>query len=173
MVSILYFHEPPFIVVMRLIRHRTRGVFILLATLPFAIYLYIAAPFRLRPHQSERISNHPAISRPSTGTETATTSIIPSRLDTPQVPASSNNKNAKTLHPWRFEHKRDSEKYGLTKEQCDVSFPGLFTEIERAVAYRKNVGLVTPKDIDISWKEDEAVRAMIVNQQVCTLRCNS
>lgn len=67
---------------------------------------------------------------------------------------------------WVFDTGRDSENWGLSSEQCDAAFPGLFTEIDRAVNFQKKKGRVTPEDIDISWKEDGAVRAQIIDQKV-------
>ena len=73
-----------------------------------------------------------------------------------------------TLIPgtWIFNTTRDEKAYSLTEERCDSAFPALFTEIERAVEYRKKVGIITQEDVDISWKDVEAVRAMIIDQQV-------
>lgn len=70
---------------------------------------------------------------------------------------------------WEFTAARDARVYGLTTEQCDSAFPGLFAEIKRAVTYQKNTRQITPDDIDISWKENGAVRALIIDQQVCSL----
>jgi hypothetical protein len=70
-----------------------------------------------------------------------------------------------TLHDWSFEQK-DATNYGLNEWQCDSAFPGLYKEIERAVDYRRKVGHVTLGDVDISWKKDGLVRAMIYDRQV-------
>jgi hypothetical protein len=87
------------------------------------------------------------------------------------VPTSAHENN--TTSGWSFDVARDSKKFDLNDEQCDVAFPGLFLEIERAVAYRKTIGQVKLEEIDISSEEDVAtggvVRAMIIDQQVRNL----
>jgi hypothetical protein len=80
---------------------------------------------------------------------------------TPSVSSST-----ETHKEWKFDAARDSRAYGLTTEQCESAFPGLFTEIERAVAYRKSVGQISPEDIDISSRDPGVVQAMILDQQV-------
>ena len=68
---------------------------------------------------------------------------------------------------WFFNTTRDERNYRLTAEQCGTAFPGLFSEIERAVAYRRAKGDITLSDVDTSWKKDGVVRALIIDQQVC------
>jgi len=67
---------------------------------------------------------------------------------------------------WEFNATRDGRAYGLSPDQCDSSFPGLFTDIDRAMATRKEVGKYTAGDIDISWREYGTIRAAIIDQQV-------
>lgn len=67
---------------------------------------------------------------------------------------------------WTFNTTRDEKLHGLSEDQCDAAFPGLYMEIERAVNYRKRVGSITIEDVDISWKDDGVVRAIIIDQQV-------
>jgi hypothetical protein len=78
--------------------------------------------------------------------------------------------SSKEKGKWEFDTARDSKAWGLDEEQCDSAFPGLFTEVDRAVAYRKTLGQVKPEDIDISSEADVAtggvVRVMIKDQQV-------
>jgi hypothetical protein len=88
----------------------------------------------------------------------STTSVVTA---TPSV-----SSTTETHKEWKFNATRDSRAYGLTTEQCESAFPGLFTEIERAVAYRKSVGQISPEDIDISSRDNGCVQAMIVDQQV-------
>lgn len=68
---------------------------------------------------------------------------------------------------WVFNKTRDAKAYGLTEAQCVSAFPGLYAEIDRAAGYRKNIGNVKKEELDISWKDDGAVRALIFEQQVC------
>jgi hypothetical protein len=67
---------------------------------------------------------------------------------------------------WVFNSTRDAGNYGLSTEQCDAAFPGLFQELERAASYRKTVGRIALDDVDLSWTREGVVRAMIVEQQV-------
>jgi hypothetical protein len=73
---------------------------------------------------------------------------------------------------WEFDTARDSEAWDLTEAQCNSAFPGLFSEIDRAAAYRKSLGQVRPEEIDISSEADVAtgavVRVMIKDQRVLT-----
>jgi hypothetical protein len=76
-----------------------------------------------------------------------------------------------TLPPvarWTFNSDRDERNFGLTEEQCSVAFPNFYTEIDRAVQYRKDKGFsnVTNDLVDIAWRPDEIMRAMIYNKQV-------
>ena len=41
-------------------------------------------------------------------------------------------------------------------------------ELNRSVAHRKKVGNIKPDDLDIGWKIDGIVRAMIYDRQVST-----
>lgn len=67
---------------------------------------------------------------------------------------------------WMFNIARDARAYALTNSQCISAFPGLYAEIDRAVSYHKNIGLVTEEDLDITWTKSGAVKALIFDQQV-------
>lgn len=56
--------------------------------------------------------------------------------------------------------------YTLSQAECSAQFPNLYREIDRAVAFRRQIGNVPPSEIDTSWKSSGAVRAMIYNQKV-------
>lgn len=76
-----------------------------------------------------------------------------------QFPASDNG--------WQFKYKRDGRNFGLSEEHCKVAFPGLFKEIDRAVKHRKDVvGKVTPDELEVGWRGDGIVRAMIYENQL-------
>lgn len=75
-------------------------------------------------------------------------------------------KNPEPSASWTYYPAIHAKAYGLSSAQCDIAFPGLFAEIDRAAEYQKGVGMVTEKDTDISWKKEGAVKAMIVDQQV-------
>jgi hypothetical protein len=73
------------------------------------------------------------------------------------------------LSSWKWSVERDAMNYGLTEAQCDAAFPGLWNELERAVDLRRKVGNITEKDVEISWRKQSMVRAMIYNRQVSRL----
>jgi hypothetical protein len=112
------------------------------------------------------------LSDPDLHSETGTNISSPDFPGVPEAtpkPKISNDQTASSesdLGHWTFTPIRDQRVYTLSPEQCNAAFPGLFTEIDRAVEYRKKVGMVTPADVDISWKDDGAVRAVILDQQV-------
>lgn len=70
---------------------------------------------------------------------------------------------------WKYDTTRDSTAYALDTEQCQTAFPGLFEEIERGVATRKELGNITAEQMDISTRMDGALHAMILDQKVCAI----
>jgi hypothetical protein len=72
---------------------------------------------------------------------------------------------------WTFDPKRDERNFGLSDEQCSAAFPNFYAEIDRAVQYRKDKGLgnVTIDLVDIGWRSEEIMRAMIYDKQVPNL----
>ncbi|KAK8129001.1 hypothetical protein PG984_010109 [Apiospora sp. TS-2023a] len=62
-------------------------------------------------------------------------------------------------HSWHFDAARDAFNYGLSDEQCDAAFPGLFAEIYRArdhlLKQNKTIGR---KDVHLSHDEEKAGR---------------
>jgi hypothetical protein len=56
--------------------------------------------------------------------------------------------------------------YGLSHTECRTRFAGLFDELDRSVALRKELGNVSLADIDLSWKPYGGVRVMIYNHKV-------
>jgi hypothetical protein len=75
-------------------------------------------------------------------------------------------------HKWEFNASHNAKDYGLTAEHCDIAFPGLFNEIDRAIAYRKKIGMIALEEIDIAWKDTGVVRGLIYDQQVAITRVN-
>lgn len=68
---------------------------------------------------------------------------------------------------WQFKYKRDGRNYGLSEEHCKIAFPGLYKEVDRAVEHRKNVvGNITPDELEVEWRGDGIVRAMIHENQL-------
>lgn len=69
---------------------------------------------------------------------------------------------------WTFDFKKHGRNYGLTEEQCNIAFPDLYKEIDRAVKYRKEkMGSgITIDEVDVSWAPDSMIRAMIHDNQL-------
>lgn len=68
---------------------------------------------------------------------------------------------------WEFNHRRDAQNYGLSEEQCNVAFPELYKEIDRAVQHRKDKwGKITPDETEVAWRGDGIVKAMIHDNQL-------
>nr|OQO30231.1 hypothetical protein B0A51_01379 [Rachicladosporium sp. CCFEE 5018] len=66
--------------------------------------------------------------------------------------------------PWTYP--RDARNYGLSEDQCAEAFPDLYVEIDRAVAHRKKIGNITVDELDVGWRGDGIVRAMIHDNQL-------
>ncbi|KAI9667396.1 MAG: hypothetical protein M1821_000211 [Bathelium mastoideum] len=67
---------------------------------------------------------------------------------------------------WTFEAKDHADDYGLGDTQCDAAFPDMYFEIDRAASFWKSRRNITLTDVDISWKENGLVRAMIYDRQL-------
>lgn len=67
---------------------------------------------------------------------------------------------------WTFTPRRDANNYGLSESQCLSAFPELYAEIDRAIAYRRKTGNITLSDVEVGWRGDGIVRAMIVSGQL-------
>lgn len=97
------------------------------------------------------------------------TGLLPSGvLEKQEPPLPRPSHSAVASDEWVFDPQIHARHYGLTNEQCDASFPGLWLEIERAAAHRHAIGNITPQDVDISWRGDGIVRAMVHDHQVRT-----
>lgn len=68
--------------------------------------------------------------------------------------------------PWEFDPLNHRRHYGLSTEQCLSAFPLLYKEVDRAVAYRRAVGNITLQDVDVGWRGDGIVRAMIYDNEL-------
>jgi len=67
---------------------------------------------------------------------------------------------------WIYEYPLDARNYGLDEAQCLSAFPELYKEIDRAVSWWKDRGGITAKELDVGWREDGIVRAMIYDNQL-------
>jgi len=78
------------------------------------------------------------------------------------------NRDPYSANGWVFDPNRDDRNFALTDEQCSAAFPNFYYEIDRALQYRKdkNLGNITLDHVDISWRADEIMRAMIYDNQL-------
>lgn len=70
-----------------------------------------------------------------------------------------------TASNWEFDPDVDGRSYSLTDEQCDIAFPGLFSEIEQSVMSRLG-NPITSEDLDENVHNDSNTRAMIYDGDV-------
>lgn len=61
----------------------------------------------------------------------------------------------------------DSENRILTSSQCQVRYPGLFYEADRAQAYYAKKGGITQEMVESADKDGASARLAIINQKVC------
>ncbi|KAF2709701.1 hypothetical protein K504DRAFT_476956 [Pleomassaria siparia CBS 279.74] len=74
--------------------------------------------------------------------------------------------NHTTAHDWAFSYRRDGGDYGLREDQCQVAFPGLFEDIQRAKKFRQRREKITERELS-SWELTKGmVRAMIYNGEL-------
>jgi len=66
---------------------------------------------------------------------------------------------------WSFVTERDSHNYGLNAAQCNIAFPSLYHEIDRAVKFRKQ-NKIQAEELDTAWRGDGIARCMIYNNQL-------
>lgn len=62
---------------------------------------------------------------------------------------------------WRFEYGRDDRNLGLTRDQCQASFPGLFQDVIRAGDYWRAQGGIGKEDLDAVTLVPGMARAII------------
>lgn len=76
---------------------------------------------------------------------------------------SSSNKSSST---WTYEYGRDNHNLSLSKDQCNLSFPGLFQDIYRGIEYWRQLGGVTYEDIEATPLKNGMARAIIHNGEL-------
>lgn len=69
------------------------------------------------------------------------------------------------VESWSYEWERDGNNHGLTTEQCDIAFPELYNEIDRAANYWKDKK-ITAQSIELARGNDGGVRVLIHDQQL-------
>ncbi|KAK3107970.1 hypothetical protein LTR53_017947, partial [Teratosphaeriaceae sp. CCFEE 6253] len=67
---------------------------------------------------------------------------------------------------WEYNYKRDRRNYGLSEEQCLAAFPQLYKEVDRAIAWREKHGHIVEDELDVGWRGDGMVRALIHDSQL-------
>jgi hypothetical protein len=102
-------------------------------------------------------------SRPFSGTSRPLQNSLPTAPDTVTPAALGTFHEPKAYYPPLT---APGSNYGLSHTECRTKFPGLFEELDRSVALRKDLGNVSLADIDLSWKPYGAVRVMIYNHKV-------
>lgn len=101
--------------------------------------------------------------RPPTGTLRSLQHLLPGVTDPVTTAAPGILHKPKTQHPPLT---APGSNYGLSHTECRTEFPGLFDELDRSAALRRDLGNVSRADIDMSWKPYGAVRVMIYNHKV-------
>ena len=93
---------------------------------------------------------------------------VQSPASAPPIPSDDKTESdAPSSKAWVFDHKRDGRNYGLSEEQCLSAFPLLYTDIDRAVAYRRKIGQdISLQDVEVGWRGDGIVRAMVRDNQL-------
>lgn len=73
---------------------------------------------------------------------------------------------------WVFDSGRDAQNIALTSAQCSTAFPDLYADIDRAVTLWRDElkHEITPRDIEISWRQDAAFRVLIHDNQLRILK---
>ncbi|KAF1981029.1 DUF821 domain-containing protein [Aulographum hederae CBS 113979] len=134
--------------------------------------LYIVAIFPRKPHYSSHLPTSRPLgqgSRPTTSRAVVGNSEVP-LLQTPSPVLPS---PPVATRPIQFDAPAVpaelSGDYGLSDEQCDLYFPDLYQEIDRAASYARDHGNISTDDLDISWKKDGLVRAMIHDRKLYIL----
>jgi hypothetical protein len=66
---------------------------------------------------------------------------------------------------WQFETERDANNHGLTSDQCDIAFPGLFKEIDTVVQSRRSKPITEEELTREKWPAG-TIRVLVWDQQV-------
>jgi len=91
--------------------------------------------------------------------------FLPNSIVSALKPNPSSSSVSSSYESWTFEAQRDAHNYGLTSEQCDSAFPGLFTEVDNAVRRRQS-NHITQKELTRDQWPAGTVRVLVWEQQV-------
>ena len=89
--------------------------------------------------------------------ETATVFECPSCLSYSQAPVF----NPDPLSHWQYAYEKDSRNEGLSEDQCNAAFPGLFEDVNRGVNFWRQSGNITQQTLDEIPLTKSMTRAMI------------
>jgi hypothetical protein len=74
---------------------------------------------------------------------------------------------------WVFEYERDGNNEGLSRQQCDAAFPGLYEDVFRAVTYWRSHGALASEDLDRISLEPGMARAAILRGELYVVAAHS
>jgi hypothetical protein len=90
--------------------------------------------------------------------------FLPNSIVSAPRPNPSSSSVSSSHESWTFEVQRDAHNYGLTSEQCDSAFPGLFAEVDNAVRRRQS-NHITQKELTRDQWPAGTVRVLVWEQQ--------
>lgn len=100
--------------------------------------------------------------------ETATLFECSSCLNPPRRPFL----GSKLSIPWEYEYQRDGQNQGLTEDQCNDAFPGLYEDVNRGMKYWYSHGNITQQTLDDIPLDNGMTRAMIYEGNLYVIACN-
>jgi hypothetical protein len=132
----------------------------------FCVFLLIATGFIVNTRPSGHFSPSFSGARPSQ--EAVPNEGVPAAASsTPSIQHSNESSTTPAPVPLAaFQELSRFDGYGLSSVECEAEFKDLFKEIQRSTTGRKDIGKVSSSDIDLHWKQDGALRAMIWRQKV-------
>ena len=95
----------------------------------------------------------------------------PTTTTTTTTPA--DNNDLEKQQSWRFEYGRDDRNLGLSRDQCQASFPGLFQDVIRAGDYWRSQGGISKEDLDAVTLAPGMARAIIQNGELYVVSARS
>jgi hypothetical protein len=115
-----------------------------------------------QPPESDHVaSDHPAEQNHATSSVASAPKATYSPARRPAIGSQTNQSQASNDHT-NF----DAQDYRMSFDQCGAAFGDLYTDLHRAASHRQKKGKVTPGDIDLGWRGQMGVRAMIFNSKV-------
>jgi len=99
-------------------------------------------------------------------------------LEQPAVPKEQfSKKPEEQKQSWLWNVTLHDRDYGLSDEQCNLAFPGLWENIDNVANHRNRIGNITEEDVDKSYNTDqvnpELIRVLIYDRQVHSASLNT